>query len=1136
MGEVYRVHDHLTGEQIALKSISTNPAELLFNSRTSDRELRLALAREFRILASIRHPHIIPVIDYGFDKQPFFTMRLLEDALPLTLAAQALSLDEKRSLLVQVLYALQYLHRNGILHRDLKPSNILVTPQHKVVVLDFGLAVELDQKNATGGTIPYLAPEVLDRHRYSIASDLFAFGMVAYETLVGEYPFPKGDRDHLIQAIRFQEVVVDRDSVPDSLAALITTLLAKEPDARPQIIDSRLLGLMQGDAYTSESPEIRDSYLQAARFVGRGEELQVLQNSLHTAMQQSLGAIYLVGGESGVGKSRLVEELRIHAMVNRVQVLRGQATQESTAPFRLWQPILSQLLLQSEVSAYDASLLSTIVPNIESLLGYGVSSPPELSPARMQNSLLAAIKSLFAQQQKPLLIVLEDLHWGNDAIQVLRYLEDVIADQPLLIIGTYRHDEAPELPRHLPTAVGFVLPRLTTSEIQELTTSIVGDAQNNHDLLELLVQQTEGNAFFIVEALRELAESAGKLDAVTEMPVPNRIIASGIQEVINNRLAKIPADDYPLVQLAALSGRQLQLPLLQALAPQININSWLETCTSVFDVLNDNWQFAHDKIREAVIASIEKQRAQHRQIAEAWETITPDPDSQAITLAHHWREAGDLSKEQHYAVKAGHQVLRTGAYEGALRYFKRALEITPTAQSLQKASVLNTMAEVLLSVGDTEAALDYQYQALQTLGNQQPRDKESARRFIQKMVLQQIIHRIVPGLPRKQHGLEAEKLLLQGSILTHMVVLYRYILNIAPLAWAALLNAVNQLERLQPSLELAQSYFNLASGMQIGKKQWLSKIYLGLGKKILSQLPSEASFEYALTLEYRSYGQLSAGYLKDCEATLLACRSILDVVESHVWLRSTSVPNLALCYRLQGRFRESLQIGEEFKVLSQTVIQHPQALAGAYAITSQAAIRLGDLDYAADQLDKRRELRGTITTQNATFDTYDVLLAWRSGDIEAVEEKIAQAVREAVSPKEVPTVHEYAAVFNPFEVCVQLWASGNSTIDALPTLTKQISAHARDYSRRHVVGKVRYWNLEGLHAYMLNQPKRASTLWRAALRQASQIGAAYDCALARFYLSRYITDDKGEMEAAHNDFVLLSADWDAQQVHQAISS
>jgi serine/threonine protein kinase len=160
MGAVYEVYDRLTGQQVALKRMalgagiptahthSSIPADTLFvqasaeltatvapgplvsdltqairvevNDSSERQAQRLALAQEFRTLSSLRHPHIISVLDYGFyaDETPFFTMELLEGAKSLQDAAQGLPLSAQVDLLAQVAQALAYLHRHGVIHRD----------------------------------------------------------------------------------------------------------------------------------------------------------------------------------------------------------------------------------------------------------------------------------------------------------------------------------------------------------------------------------------------------------------------------------------------------------------------------------------------------------------------------------------------------------------------------------------------------------------------------------------------------------------------------------------------------------------------------------------------------------------------------------------------------------------------------------------------------------------------------------------------------------------------------------------------------------------------------------------------------------------------------------------------------------
>jgi len=239
MGVVYTALDSFTGKQVALKKSEVYSVGTETVTPTMDNtEFRLLLVNEFKILAGLRHPNIISVLDYGFDedKSPYFTMELLQGAKSLRGASYERPAEYKLGLVVQVLLALAYLHRHNILHRDLKPGNVLVV-NDEVKVLDFGIAMLRQQATDESdqmvtGTLQYIAPEVLRGEQPTPGADLYAIGVMAHELFVGHTPFHGGDTTKLVNDILFTTPDIPVGQLDSGLAAVVQRLLLKSPEDR----------------------------------------------------------------------------------------------------------------------------------------------------------------------------------------------------------------------------------------------------------------------------------------------------------------------------------------------------------------------------------------------------------------------------------------------------------------------------------------------------------------------------------------------------------------------------------------------------------------------------------------------------------------------------------------------------------------------------------------------------------------------------------------------------------------------------------------------------------------------------------------------------------------------------------------
>ncbi|MFN8494490.1 MAG: tetratricopeptide repeat protein [Caldilineaceae bacterium] len=726
MGIVHRALDRLTGQSVALKQVLVAPQNLMFNSRTGMAQsegLLLALAQEFRILASLRHPHIISVLDYGFDsqRQPYFTMELLDQPQTILAAGRNQPFAFQLDLLRQTLQALAYLHRRGILHRDLKPDNVLVS-QGQVRVLDFGLSIVRDQAQSadTSGTLLYLAPEVLEGAAHSEAADLYAVGVLAYELLVGRHPFPTANLsdflDHVLAVdadfMPFTQFAIPTATLP--LATVIQKLLVKQPLLRYQTADAVIADLCAalGQPPPPESSAIRESFLQAATFVGREQEMAQLTNALGQALQGQ-GSAWLVGGESGVGKSRLMDELRTQALVAGALVVRGQAVEGGGLPYQLWREPLHRLVLTTQLTDLEAGVLKPLAPDIATLLQREIPDAPALSPTESSQRLVWVVTELLRRQPALVVFLLEDLQWAEESLELLREVVSLTADQSLLIVGNYRTEERPQLPAEVPSAQVLSLGRLAAPAIAALSRAMLGARGEQPQLVTLLERETEGNTFFMVEVVRALAEESGGLTGIGEVTLPAHVFTGGVQRLVERRLQRISATDYPLLQLAAVMGRQIDrmaLPLVAA----IELDNWLLRCANVavLEVQAEEWRFAHDKLREGVLQQLtpEQRIALHRQAAACIaQAYASDLAPQTGRLAEHYRQAGEAEQERTYARQAGDYAKRTFAHAEAIRHYGRALELTTDARD--RFALLLVREEIF----DWRGMRDAQADDLQTL-------------------------------------------------------------------------------------------------------------------------------------------------------------------------------------------------------------------------------------------------------------------------------------------------------------------------------------------------------------------------------------------------------------------------------------
>jgi predicted ATPase/predicted Ser/Thr protein kinase len=765
MGVVYRGRHRETSELAAVKTV-----------RLVRRGHLGRIRREIQALARIRHPGIVRVLEEGEqDGLPWYAMELLDGLTLREWAAREPPLRERLSLVRRLCAPLAFLHGEELVHRDLKPDNVLVRSDGQPVLVDFGLAgqfggevsreaLELDA--ALAGTPKYMAPEQLRGELVDARADLYALGCVLYELVAGQPPFVGQTTAEVVsghlQAEPPRLSSVARD-VPAELEALVLRLLAKDPRQRLGYSDSvakALAELGAEDGLAAAGPRPR-AYLYRPGFAGREEVFRELALRLADLLGGA-GSLVLVGGESGVGKTRLVMELAREAMRRGLRVLTGEcapvsmldtgsATAGGTPLAALRKPLqeiadhcrergseeTDRLLGQrgKVLALYEPALAG--LPGQEAYL-----EPAELPPqsARLRLMIyLAETLSAFVAG-KPLLLVLDDLQWADElTVEFLEFLlrGEHLQRLPLLALGTYRSEEAGEALRRLLGSGGvqpLALERLDQAALGAMVRDMLALPGVPGPLVRFLSRHSEGNPFFVAEYLRaavgqgllyrdhegrwqvaEPGEEKAAEATYEALPLPRSLFG-----LVSQHLDRLGAETLRLVEAAAVLGREVHAPLLNAVAglqPSQVLRATLEALhRQVMEQSGDErLRFIHDKVREVAYGAIagERRTALHRAAAEEIEAIFGQEREQHLAeLGHHWECAGEAPRARECYLAAARREAGRYSHAEADRlysaYLRLAKSMTPQRVEARRelaVEVLKFLGRIPEAVAQLKAAL-----------------------------------------------------------------------------------------------------------------------------------------------------------------------------------------------------------------------------------------------------------------------------------------------------------------------------------------------------------------------------------------------------------------------------------------------
>jgi hypothetical protein len=766
MGVVYEARDQQLGRSVALKTLLNFDADSFYRFK-----------QEFRTLADVRHRNLVHLHELVQlnDGPVFFTMDLVagshfvahvcgapaandgsrasgsqssasrsavtrsavrrsgilaSDAVAAATTSHHVDLDKLRPALRQVVEGLRVLHDAGKLHRDIKPSNVLVTPQGHVVILDFGVALELKRpldvadEGMMIGTPAYMSPEQAMAAPLTPASDWYALGVMLYKALTGRTPFVGSALD-MVTAKTMQEAPPPSEfagDVPGDLEELAVDLLRIHPDDRPDAGEIlRRLGAIRSGRPRAVRPT------DGAELVGREYPLRALRDAFDAA-RSGRGVTVRVGGRAGMGKSALAQRFLDDLLDSgEAEVLSGRAYERESVPYKGIDSVvdaLTQLLSRIEereeavATPRRAPALLRLFPVLRRVPSLAaIPAQADGDPERIRQRGFRALGELLTSlaKRKPTVVYVDDVQWGDvDSVALLAEIMRPAAAPAILIVMTYREEDGDASP--FLAAMSRLWPRgaevrdlsvgpLATEDAERLALARIGASNEAaRRLARAIARESAGSPFLVNElsgshriraavvgreaaANKTVGREAAANKAVDRDAAASKTDGSMLPltlgEIVSERLERLPDASRLLAGLVAVAGRPLHLRTLAAAlddgeAPDAHVERLCRErlVRTGFRDGHETLEPSHDRIRETLAEMLpaSELRQRHARLARALEaTAAADVEG----LAVHLLGSGDVERGAAYAERAAESAATKLAFDRAALFYRMVLDARP---------------------------------------------------------------------------------------------------------------------------------------------------------------------------------------------------------------------------------------------------------------------------------------------------------------------------------------------------------------------------------------------------------------------------------------------------------------------------
>lgn len=891
-----------------------------------------------------------------------------------------------------------------------------------------------------------------------------------------------------------------------------------------------------------------DKSIVSPVLVGRAQEMDTLERAL-LAVQGGTGQCVVISGEAGVGKSRLLTEIRQRAKAGQFLTLLGCCFEQDTSfPYAPLVDALRTHFAQrtpAEIHETLGPLAAEIVKLVPELaLNLPDLQPtPALDPEAEKRRLFEALTQFFIRLAgaQPLLLTLEDLHWSDEtSLEFAQLFARRITDHPVLLIASYRREEAPPRLIHLLAQLDrghlareITLAPLSRVEVGTMLRAIFDLPQPvKTEFLDLLVSLTEGNPFFLEEVLKSLIESGeiyftGRL--WERKPIEELRIPRSVQDAVQRRTEQLGEIERDVLTLAAVAGRRFSFTLLRELTETDEQNlvhaiRQLITAQLVVEESADQFAFRHALTREAVYTALmhHERKARHRKVAETLERVYAEAlDAHTADFAYHYHAAELWGKALEYSRRAGEKAHALYAPREAIEHFTRALEAARQMSLPLPIEILRVRGSAHETAGDFESARSDYEEALYAAREAQ--DGAAEWQVLIDLGFLWASRDYARTGEYFQRALEGARALGDPAAIGHSL---NRLGN-----WHANVEQPGEgLRYHQEALDLFQTLNDLR-----GLAETLD--LLGMTSQLNSDLnQAHASYQRALGLwrelddrrgmssSLASLPLCAASYLKnlDAPATSLAeaahaGKEAVRIAREIGWLAGEAYAQLmlAMCLGPQGEYARALDAAYTSLILAEE-IEHRQWITAAHAALGFLHLDLLAFDTARSHLEQALELARTVGSRVwiDSIGGYLAVTCVAQGELGRAEAILNDALKHDTL---MQTQSQRLCWFARGEL-----ALAHSEFETALRIADGLVASASNVSGEAVIPRL--WKLRGEALAGLGKTRQAETVLQAAKQSALEQGAhpilwRIHAALGKLYQSQPRRDEAASEFSAVREIV-----------------